>query len=126
MQFSTSCVKAAGIRSNFSRTKSQEIVQGVGKRLLMTEKIMAVDNGVPPHLPILEIFAQNLKDQKTGFTDTILPDLLAKFVLRWRRGYLADLTSFMEIAYHGCNSSSVIRTRTIYDTGNTRKFIRRP
>ena len=52
--------------------RSPETVRTVKKQFTMIGKILAVDNGVHLHHLILEIFVQNLKDQKIDFTGTIL------------------------------------------------------
>lgn len=57
---------------NSLKMKSPETVLGANKLFTTTGKIMDVGNGVHLHRHILEIFAPNLKGQKTDFTDTTL------------------------------------------------------
>ena len=67
-QYSLWYVQSAEIASNFLKMILQEIAPSAKRRLQITEKILAADNGAPPHQGIREIYAQSTENQKIGLS----------------------------------------------------------
>lgn len=75
MPFSMSPAESAGMRSNFSRTKSPETVHNVKAPFTMTARIMAAGKGAHLHQSIQEIYVHDLSDQRPGFMDIDWPEM---------------------------------------------------